>query len=738
MEFSLYENHKTRVNSLLSIENYIGFIEFGNNQDLVLQARALKEKGDEAGYKRLKLTSKGITGSAVFESGVPKEGANVKYLNGNIILDIDDPIPLDTLERIKNDRHTMIAHQSFGGIGYCIFVKIDPMKFKESFMGLQGYYHSNFDVRIDPSCSNVGRIRYISYDPYIYYNPKSVKFIPKDVKRFKEPKVSDYAFHQDDFDYILEQIRDRNIDLCREDYFTYMRIGMSIASHFGLSGYDKFQYICSFGSKHNESRCLKDYNGFVKNSENKLTIATFYYYVKEAGLNIYTEKTKIIINKVKVGKAQGKPTRESIASNLKVAHDITASDDDYKLIDALIASNRDYSTEANEDVTEIEQLQNFILETYTPVLDTINKVISIDGCDRIGDRELNDIYLKCRKNFDFKVPMNDIKSIINSNLIPKKDALNKFFQDNKDIECEGKMEEYARCIKPESDFNVWAFKKWLVGAVYNWTASNKWKESSPLTFVLTGQDHGTGKTSFFRNMLPDELDDYFIQTKIDSTNKDSMFRLCSSLIAFDDEFGSEGVKNAKAFKSTSDTTFVTDRRPYAHADDKVRRMAALCGTSNDIQILMDATGNRRILPANVEYIDFPKIKSFDTVALIMDAYNRLQEGFNWVVRTKEDIQYIKDNTEQNEVVLPIEELFFKYFSTVEKPDKPIEVIFNQGEILEYISNNSSIKPNKYEIKEVIIKNKLQYKQHRLGYDDFKKGIKLYRARKDGDIPIPVF
>lgn len=727
MEFSLYENKEAKVNSLLSVENYIGFVRFGNNQDDVIKGRAAKQRGDDKAYKAIKETTKAITPSCVFESGESKSTSNAKNLNGLICLDIDHDVDANTYERIKSDKHTFISHQSFGGVGYCVFVKIDVNKFSDSFMGLAEYYNNTFGVMVDRSCSNPGRLRFISYDEDLFYNEKSVKFIPKEVKRFKEPKIADYVFHQDDFDYILEQVRDRSIDLCREDYTTYMRIGMSIASHFGPSGYERFRFICSFGSKYNEKHCQRDYNGMVKNSKGSMTIATFYYYVKEAGLKIYSEKTKTIINRVKVAKSQGKPTRESIASNLKVANDIIASDEDYKLIDALIASNRDFSKDANEDVSEIKQLQNFIIDTYSPVLDVINKVISINNSERVGDMELNDIYLDCKDSFDFRVSKDDIKSILKSNKIPKHDALKKFFIDNKDHASEGKMEEYARCIKPESAFNVWAFKKWLVGAVYNWTSSNKWKEASPLTFVLTGQEHGTGKTAFFRNMLPDELDIYFTQTKIDSTNKDSMFRLCTSMIAFDDEFGSEGVKNAKAFKNISDTSFVTDRRPYAHADDRVRRIAALAGTSNDIQILMDATGNRRILPANVEYIDFPKVKSFDTVGLIMDAYNHLKNGFEWAIWREEDKEYIKKNTGANQAVLPVEEIFFNNFSLEPNIIFDEEVIFNQGEILEYLNHHSIVKPNKFDVKEILVKNKLNYQTHRVG-QGVKSGIKLYKKR----------
>ena len=725
IKFSFYENKSSLANSEISLDNYIGFVQHGANQDLVLKARALKSSGDIDGYKKLKGQSKLITASCTFISGLSKEAKNISSMNGVMVLDLDDEqVDSEKYYEIRNDKHTLLIHRSFSGDNFCVFVKVDPNKFEDSFFGLAEYYFNNFDITIDQSCKNKNRLRYLSFDPDIFHNPKSVKFIPKDVKRFKEPKNVDYIFHEDDFDNLLGQIRDRSLDLCQEDYFRYIRIGIAIASKFGDSGLEKFKFVCQFGGKYNERSAERDYRGFVKNGSGICTIATFYYYCKEAGLEVYSEKTKTIINRVKVGKSQGKPTVSSIVSNLKVANGITANDSDKDLIKSLIESNTDFSKEANKDISDIEQLQNFILDTYTPSIDVITNISYINKETHLTDTEVNDIYLNCKKNFEFNVNIGDVRSVLNSNSIKKVNALQEFLDSNKS-DPKGFIEQYAKCIHPQKDYNTWAFKKWIVGALHNWTAGKYEKLVCPLTLVLTGQQHGTGKTSFLRNVLPSELNKYIVEAKINGHDKDSMYTLCNALLVLDDEFGGKAFKDVKEYKAISDMNIVTQRRPYERESKTFKRRAILCGTTNEIDVLKDVTGNRRILPCNVESIDYDTMLAIDKTSLIIEAYNLLKSGFEWIIRTEADIQYIKDNSEENELVLPVEEIFFNHFSLSQNERFSRAVVLNQGEILEYLNNYSIIKPTKYDLKEVLTKNKLTYKQHRISAGQLKKGILLY-------------
>ncbi len=722
MKFSFYKDVYSKDNTELSIDNYIGFITHGANQDLVLNARAERQKGNIEEYKKLKNKSSAITGSCVFHSGKDKTAANIKELNGLIVIDIDEEISEQQYQNIKNDKYTFIIHKSFSGFGWCVFIKINPDKFEDSFNCISEYYFNTFEVTIDQACKNQNRLRYISYDPDLFYNPKSNKFIVKNTKKFIEPKNTNFIYVENDFENILQQIKDRSIDLCNEDYFKYVRIGMSLASKFGTLGAEYFHFICSYGGKYNEKRAEKDYKGFCRN-QSKISIGTFYYYCKEQGISIYSERTKKIIDRVQIAKIQGNPTVDSIVSNLKIANEIEADDDDKKLIQELIESKIDYSKEANSELTEIEQIEKFIIDNFNPKIDVITNITYILDNVHLTDTEINDIYLSAKKNLDFNITKDDIRSVINSNRITKINVLKEFLNANK---CEetGFIKQYAECVHPQSDFNTWAFTKWIVGALHNWTAAKDEKLVCPLTLVLTGQQHGTGKTSFLRNIMPPELDKYLVEGKINGSDKDSTYTLCNSLMVLDDEFGGKAFKDVKEYKSISDINIVTQRRPYEREAKTFKRRAILCGTTNEVDILKDVTGNRRILPINVEKIDYEKMISIDKNKLIIEAYNLLQNGFDWIIRKEEDIEYLKENSQFNENIYPIEEIFFEHFKFEPDGYYNLERVMNQGEILEYLNRVSVLKPNQYQIKEIFVKNKLIYKSYKV-YGKTKNGIKLF-------------
>ena len=718
IQMSYYKDQFSKTKKDIDIENYIGFIQHGSNQDLVLKARGTKQAGNLEEYTKLKTKSVCVTGSAVLNEG-EKTDKNIKSMNGLIVIDIDHQINED----IKNDEFTYIYHKSFGGDGLCIFVRINPDKFEDSFDGLADYYHKNYNVTIDQACKNRNRLRYLSYDPDIFVNDKAKKFIAKEVKKFQAPKETNFIYTKSDFDFILEQIKERHIDLCNEDYHTYIRVGLSLFDKFGISGEETFHFICQFGNKYNREKCSKDWRGLCKNSSGKVKIGTFYYYCKQANIQIYSEKTKHIINRVKISKAQGNPTVESVSKNLLVANEIIVNEEDEKLIKELIESKTDYSNEVNSELKEIEQLENFIIDTYEPKIDLITNTTYILNEVVLTDTEVNDMYLAAKKSFDFNVPINDVRSILNSNKVTKINVLTDFLNTNKSNPT-GVIEEYAKCIYPQSEYNVWAFRKWIVGALHNWTSNQNEKLVCPLTLVLTGQQHGTGKTSFLRNIMPKELDKYIVEAKINGHDKDSMYTLCNSLLVLDDEFGGKAFKDVKEYKAISDMNIITQRRPYEREAKTFKRRAILCGTTNEIDILKDVTGNRRILPISVEKVDYDKMLAIDKTSLIIEAYNLLKAGFEWILRTENEIEYLKLNSSKNETVLPIEEIFFKHFSIEQTVNHTFEKVWNQGEILEYLNFKSILKPTKYDLKEVLTKNKLEYKMYRVDRGT-KRGIVLW-------------
>ena len=114
----------------------------------------------------------------------------------------------------------------------------------------------------------------------------------------------------------------------------------------------------------------------------------------------------------------------------------------------------------------------------------------------------------------------------------------------------------------------------------------------------------------------------------------------------------------------------------------------------------------------------------DKKKLIIEAYNLLNDGFDWIIRKEEDIEYLKINSASNENVYPIEEIFFNHFKFEEEGNFTFERILNQGEILEYLNQVSIMKPTKYDLKEIFTKNKIVYQTYRV-LGKIKSGVKLF-------------
>lgn len=708
IKFSLYNSvgSKEKVDILCS--DYCEMIVKGKYQDLVLNARAVKK--DEVKYKALKQKMPCITGSAIMNQG-EKNKANIKELNGLIVLDIDDEVNLQLVNKINSDQYTFISHRSFGGDGLCVFIKINPNKFLESFNELGQYYWDNFNLIIDQSCKNMNRLRFLSYDPYLYQNEKSKKFVAK-AKLKKEVQKENFVFVQSDFSDIIDKVKD--LDLCQDDYKRYCDIGFAIGSQFGAQGLDYFKAICQSGSKYDYKQIEKHYKNFCKSGQ--ISIGTFYYYVKEAGIEIYTEKTKATIKAVNVQKAQGKATLESVVNVLN----IQKIEIDENLINDLIESKIEYKIQ--EDLSNMAKLENFIVENYAPERNTITNEIKIDD-KVIDDHKLNSIYKTASKVLDFNVSKSDVRDVINSDSTKDFNPLNLFFS-NKSY-YNGKIESYIDCIQPQSDYNRWAFKKWIVGCVHNWLSPLNETKVSPLTFVLCGQKQGTGKTSFFRNLLPKELQDYLIEKKIDANDKDSMYNLAKGLICFDDEFGGLATKDVKDFKRIADTNWIDIRLPYSAYYTKIKRRASICGTTNEANVLKDVTGNRRLLPCNVESIDYDAMILIDTDSLWREAFNLWRNDFDWKIYKSEDIDYLNRHTSTNLDVNPVEEIFFSHFSIEETENHTDKVVMNQGDILNYLNIHSAFNVSKYDIKDIFTKNKMVYKLYK--YKNVaKKGVILYK------------
>jgi hypothetical protein len=702
------------INENISLEKYIEDVKKGTYINHIIDVRnALEKFGKGVEYSETKKNLPLITGCCTIKTGHNRGKINIEKMNGFIVIDIDDDVTDDLFNDLSNDRYTSILHRSAGGKGVCIFVKINVNKFLESFYDLAQYYLDNYDVVIDESCKDEARARFVSYDPYIFVNENSNKFISTYKKPKKEPK-KDYLFAEDDFGRIINELQGR--DLCQGEYKRYCDIGFAIASKFGQSGFQYYDSICQGGQKYDSKRIGRDYNRFCKGSPEGITIATLYHYAKEAGIDVVSESTKLAIENVRIAKA----TKKKIEKPTDLEQQIL------NIGESILKQDK------GEDLDS--KVISFISQEWQPMFNEFNGLIEVLGY-ALDDRTLNTMSIQASAYCEQDVTPVRVMKCLNSFATKSENKVLNFLK-NLEHKGEGFIAKYVELIKPKKEINIAYFSSWIVGMINNIHRKRISDKISPLTIVLAGGRQGIGKSTWCRQILPKELEDYFVEGKIEE-NKDFKFRMCRNIIMYDDEFGGVGTKDVKNFKSVSDMSVAVDRKAYGINDSRELRKVSLLGSTNELDILKDPTGNRRILPIKVESIDYDACVNFDSKALLAEAYKLYLDGFEWVIRKEDDLNFMKSENDEFYENDEMEDLFFARYSIQQTKDFFEKVVLNKGEILKIFSN-TNIKFSKYDLRKIYVRNEMKYDNFKLQNGEKKKGFVLFEKNeiinKEGDTP----
>jgi predicted P-loop ATPase len=188
---------------------------------------------------------------------------------------------------------------------------------------------------------------------------------------------------------------------------------------------------------------------------------------------------------------------------------------------------------------------------------------------------------------------------------------------------------------------------------------------SPLMPILSGDVHGKGKTEFFRRLMPDELKKYVGEVSPGIKDNDFHILMTQCLIILDDECGGKSKKDEMLQKSMLSKQYFNLREPYGRSNVTLQRIAMMCGTTNEKEILNDPTGNRRFIPIKFNSYDFKAYNSVDKTEMFMEAYNLYKQGYNYEL-TIEDIKYLNKYETEFERVDSAKELIQKYYIPSDK------------------------------------------------------------------------
>lgn len=612
MTISLYKNvSDTRSQDTTTIDAFISDIRSGRWRERV---EAIRTTQDPEQKKLLPL----VTCSGHFSE---RNRKSLVSHSGFICIDIDklnDTELTITAQHLWNDPYTYACFRSVRGNGLAVLVKIDPAKHEEIFEGLEFYYAKTYNISIDRSCKDVSRARFVSFDPAIYHNPKSSLF-KKTVPKKDQPKNLPHAVLPDnDLSEIINQIESRQIDLTRGEYYRWVRIGFALAHYKQEAGRAYFHAVSKFNEKYDPAVCDKQYTNCLKSQGQGVNIGTFLYYCLEENISIRSEKTKLALQTAKMGKQT--QSKESLVATITNLHGIDKTHAEQVVEQVLNEPNQSGSGEKENIIVVVEA---FINANYKLVRNTITNRLENNG-EPFSDSDQNSLFIKIKRQYP-KVSMEVIDRYLNSNELPQYNPIRSFLETNEYRRPYGTIKAIADTIAGYNgymdtgevmhDYVEFFLTKFYLGLI----GSALGDEVPPLIPILYGNKMGAGKTEFWKRLLPKELRNYFAISDLSNGQDDDILMSMKWLVC-DDEWGGKMANNSKLLKSKSSQTSTTLRRAYGRNHEDITRLAMLCGTSNDSDIIKDF-GNRRIIPINATDIDLEKYYAIDKTDALIEAYH---------------------------------------------------------------------------------------------------------------------
>lgn len=204
-----------------------------------------------------------------------------------IDLDKQDNSNVDWFDDLKNEWHNipqiLYAARSVGGQGWFVIFRLGyPDKHRAQFEALRRDF-AHEGLTVDSSCSDVSRMRIISYDPNPYVNEAATLYN----KLWVEPKPTYHASHyiSDSMVYVekcCREIAAHGIDITAT-YDDWFHVGAALAS-LGERGRSLFHLVSSQNVKYRPDETDRKFTNCL-HYVTKISIGTFFHICSKYGVN---------------------------------------------------------------------------------------------------------------------------------------------------------------------------------------------------------------------------------------------------------------------------------------------------------------------------------------------------------------------------------------------------------------------------------------------------------------------
>lgn len=312
----------------------------------------------------------------------------------------------------------------------------------------------------------------------------------------------------------------------------------------------------------------------------------------------------------------------------------------------------------------------------------------------VKDVDVNSIYVDLSIQ-GYRTSVRTINSIIGSNRIQSYNPLVEWLES---VELDGNekaLDDFINCFKlktskPESAI---ALRNLLIKWLLQFPAVIYDNKTPRLVLVLIGESY-IGKTEVLRRLLPNDFKKYYAESGLDREKDSDILMTENILINIDELSGiTSTTKGYEKFKSLVSVENFNTRVPFGLRNECMQRKAILCGTSNNMDIIKDhSTGNTRLLPLELEFIDQEALNAIDRRQLfgfLSKLYKK--KGADHLRLTPDEVKVLKNMSEDYTEINMEKDLIIRYLQPAPKEKETFKTI---SEIINYLSSfsTSDIKP----------------------------------------------
>ena len=247
-----------------------------------------------------------------------------------------------------------------------------------------------------------------------------------------------------------------------------------------------------------------------------------------------------------------------------------------------------YQTDSGS-VTVFDKVTNYLNQKYQVRYNEIALEFEIRTENEDWEElNINSLFIELIQS-GINITLNKLEILLKSHLIDKYNPIYNYFENLPKWNGENHIQKLANYITTTDNQSFQKhFEKWLTRAVL---CSLKKGYINKQCFVLFNTKQNSGKTSFLRFLIPNQLEKYY--TEDIGIDKDGLISLCKSMIINIDELSVMSKIDVNTLKSFISKNTINARLPYDRKSSLMHRTASFCGSTNRSDFLTDETGSVR-------------------------------------------------------------------------------------------------------------------------------------------------